>query len=379
MGFTGCPVLVLGLVAVESLCLVSSSEEPASAAVAAVAENKWFMEFGPFWRAGGDVDVQVKSLPDLSRYRPPVPPSNKATGPANAVADRTYQDGYVKQDYGTGVWDNNTWYWGYDSNEQIVANQLVFHASTYSVGGESLSTTDTFSLELGDEIGGEARIGRNVFTSKGMSASLVLGLGFTSFGGSAAFEDPGYIWGPQVARVTDTYNLLTDPSQVPPAPYSGTKQGPGYIIPNIPAQRHVGVGRTSSPTEISHSVYQNIDVDLWVLSLGLDVRGKGPKVSYTGGAGLSGNFVSADSLFRWAAIENGVVLDSASYSDDDNAFALGAYAEAGVLLRVCGSVSLGLRARYDRMFGDAKMGFSNTNAEINLSGVSALANLGISF
>ncbi len=212
-----------------------------------------------------------------------------------------------------------------------------------------------------------------------MSASLVLGLGFTSFSGSAAFEEPGYIWGPQLARVADTYNLLTDPRQVPAAPYSGTKAGPGYIIPNIPAQRHVGAARSSSLTEICHSVYQDIDVDLWLLSLGLDIRGKSRKVSYIVGAGLSGNFVSADSVFRWAAIENGVVLDSASYSDNDNTFEMGAYAEAGVFFRLCGSVSLGLRARYDRMFGDAKVGFSNTNAEINLSGLSALANLGISF
>ncbi len=109
-GFARQLAIATAVVAIQSLCPVSSSQEPAAPAPEPPAEKKWFVEFGPLWRAGGDVDVRVKSLPDLSRYRPPVPPSNKAIGPANAVADRTYQDGYVKRDYGTGVWDNNTWY-----------------------------------------------------------------------------------------------------------------------------------------------------------------------------------------------------------------------------------------------------------------------------
>jgi len=379
IGFAGHMVVAVAVIAIQLLSPAWSSQEPTAVQRAPRNENKWFVEFGPLWKAGGDVDVRIKSLPDLSRYHRPVLPRNDAIGPINAVADRTYHDGYVKQDYGTGVWDNNTWYWGYDSADQIVSDQLLFHSSTRSVDGESFRPRDSFSLDLDDEIGGEARIGRNLFTCDSATGCLVLGLGFTSFNGSTAFEDLGYVRIAREQRITDTYNLLTGPGDIPPAPYSGTKEGPGYLIPNIPAQRQVSGERSTPLAEIHHRVHQDIDVDLWGVSLGLDIRGKGHKVAYIVGAGLSGNFVSADSDVRWTASENGVALDSARFSQDDSTFELGAYGEAGLLFHLSGRISLALRARYDHLFDDAEVSFSNTNASIDLSGFSALATLGIAF
>ncbi len=293
IGFTR--QLTIAIAAVQFHCLTCGGEEPAAAAPGPAAENQWFIELAPFWRAGGDVNFAVKSLPDLSRHRPSVPASSNV-GPFGVVADRTYEDGYVKRDYGTGVWDDKTWYFGYNSDTQIVGNQLVFQGNSYSLIGESIGARDSFSLDLSGEIGGEARVGRSIFASGGVTGTLVLGLGFSSSGGSADFEDLGYGWSSRREIITDTYNLLTDASilrreapapPLAPTPYRGTKDGPGYVIPNIPARRQVTAAGDSPLRRVYHSVHQDIDVDLWVLSLGLDVRGKGRKASYIVGAGLS--------------------------------------------------------------------------------------------
>lgn len=372
-------VLVLAVCVVCCHCLVPGAEEPAETAPPG-ATSKWFVEVGPFWRAGGDVNIRIKSLPALPYSRPSVAATGRV-GPADRLADREYEDGYVRMDYGTGVWDIDTWYWGYESSTQVVGDQLVFHGGTYTAGGQSLPPRDSFSFDLDDEVGGEARIGRSVFDCKGARGRVVLGLGFTQFSGSGGFEDLGYVWSSQGGRITDYYDLLTDVSEVPPAPYSGTKEGPGYILPNIPARREVsaGGGGGSPLTQIFHNVHQDIDVDLWVLSLGLDVRGNRNRVSYIVGAGFSGNFVSADSDFRWAAVGDGVTLDSARYSEDDCDFQLGVYGEAGILFVLSNRFSLSLRARYDHLFDDAEVRFSNAQADIDLNGVSAQAGLGILF
>jgi hypothetical protein len=387
MSFPGQFIVGMAAVALLCVCLVLNAEEPGVAASAPPAARKWFVEAGPFWRAGGDVEVRINSLPAIPYSRPTVT-ARSSVGPADRVADREYDDGYVRMDYGTGVWDNNTWYWGYSNSGQVVGEQLVFHGSTYTAFGQSVSPRDRFSFDLDDEIGGEARIGRNLFDCKCGTGSLVLGLGYTSFGGSTGFQDLGYVWSEQGGTITDTYNLLTDPGELPAAPYSGTKEGPGYIIPNIPTQRQIsgGAGRGGSPlTEIYHCVRQTMDVDLWVLSLGLDVRGKrrapGERrcISYVVGAGLTGNFVNADSDFQWSAVENGVTLDSARFSEDDSDLVVGLYGEAGILFALSERLSLTLRARYDHVFDDAEVGFSNTKADIDLSGVSGVAGFGVLF
>jgi len=387
MSFAGHFVVGIVAVAVLFVCFVLNAEEPGEAASAPPAASKWFVEVGPFWRAGPDVDFHIKSLPVIPYSRPSAVPTGKV-GPADRIADREYDDGFVRIDYGTGGWDKtwpyqgdtNTWYWGYESQSQVVGNHLVFHGSTFAAQGQTISPRDAFSLDLDDEFGWEARIGRNVFDCKCLTGSVLLGLGFTSFGGSGGFDDLGYVWSSQGGLITDTYDLLADPGELPPPPYSGTKEGPGYVIPNIPSSRESSGGAGDGPplTEIYHSVRQDIDVDLWVVSLGLDVRGKGGKVSYVAGAGLTGNFISADSNLHWAAVQDGVALDSAGFSGDDCTFELGVYGEAGLLFQLSERVSVSVRGRYDHVFDDAEVSFPNGNAEIDLTGVSAVAGIGIS-
>jgi hypothetical protein len=378
---------VVVLIVVQSLCLVSHSEEPAEIVSQPPPASKWFVEVGPFWRTGGDVDVQVKSYPGISVARPSVR-ANSSVGPADRIADRKYDDGYVRMDFGTGDWvpnggypgDVNTWYWGYNNQEQVVGNQIVFHGSTFTAGGQELKPRDAFSFDLDDDFGGDARIGRNVFNWGNAVGSAILGFGYTSFCGETAFKDLGYVWSSQGGRITDTYNLLTDPGSVPPAPYAGSMGGPGYVIPNIPAKRGFSSGSNGPPlTEIYHNVQQELDVDLSVVSLGLDVRGREGKITYVVGAGLSGNFVCADSNFLWTATENGAVIDSARYSGDDSTFELGVYGEAGVVFDLSRNLLLSFRGRYDYVFDDAEVSFPNTNAEIDLSGFSALIDFGVCF
>lgn len=93
---------------------------------------------------------------------------------------------------------------------------------------------------------------------------------------------------------------------------------------------------------------------------------------------MTGNFLCADSAFSWAATEKGVALDSMQVSDDDSTFELGAYGEAGLCFGLSKRMTLILRARYDYLFDDAEMDFSNTSAEIYLSGVSASVGVGFS-
>jgi len=191
------------VVAIQCVCVVASSEEPATVVPAPATKQNWFVEVGPLWRGGGEMEFRIKSLPDVSGYRPAVPPSMSRVGPMNAVADRSYDDGYVKRDYGTGVWDNNTWYWGYESGGQIADSQLLFHGGTSSIVGESFEPRDSYSLDPRDGIGAEARIGGKVFGSNRVRGSLVLGVGFLSFDGSTGFEDLGYVRSYQAGRITD--------------------------------------------------------------------------------------------------------------------------------------------------------------------------------
>ena len=133
MSFPGKFLVGVAAVAVLCACLVLNAEEPEVAASAPPTARKWFVEAGPFWRAGGDVDVRINSLPAIPYSRPTVA-ARSTVGPPDRVADRQYDDGYVRMDYGTGVWDNNTWYWGYNNSSQALDSQLVFGGIEILIG-----------------------------------------------------------------------------------------------------------------------------------------------------------------------------------------------------------------------------------------------------
>src|SRR6056297_1015630 len=85
----------------------------------ALGEGAW-ISAGPVWRSGMDVDTSGGGAAG-------------SAGSASDYADRTYDDGYVKQDPGTGnpvsIDPNTTWNWGYDNASQYDAgaNALSFH------------------------------------------------------------------------------------------------------------------------------------------------------------------------------------------------------------------------------------------------------------
>jgi len=99
-------------------------------------------------------------------------------GPATGGGiDRCYDDGYVYVDI-TGNAGGYTWYWGYQSSSQIQSSFIVFHARTNLTAYVTQMLTDTYNL-----------------------GGLIL----------------------------------------PPAPYSGTFQGPGLSIPDAPVSRSTNV------------------------------------------------------------------------------------------------------------------------------------------
>ena len=216
-------------------------------------------------------------------------------GDENTFGDRTYDDGYVRLDPGTGdplsLEPGLTWNWGYDDGSQTSGQSLLFTATeinesafnrtttttvrelaTLTQRGERIrvSTVEDRPIRLSDEISGvglSAEAGYFLSKKENGSLSLVVGLN-TAWGAESHRQDTPFrqrIMRQQLERIQRTpssYEIIrsdhiqVNGSQVitdsyalqgvlpPSAPYRGNFNGPGPTIPNRPTSR----GTTASGT-----------------------------------------------------------------------------------------------------------------------------------
>lgn len=96
---------------------------------------------------GGSYSQAQGVLERLRRLNDPA-----AAGPAKAYADRTYADGFVNRDVGTGtaatLEPNTTWFWGYENADQVSGDELFFLSSRY---GTTVRTSEATSRAAHDK------------------------------------------------------------------------------------------------------------------------------------------------------------------------------------------------------------------------------------
>jgi hypothetical protein len=101
----------------------------------------WRVSGGFMHRSLGDLNWRTgtRSAPALVTIGPGSnTPGIDSIGPADAFANRTYNDGFVFQDGGTSD-GGDTWYWGYDEASQVSGDTISFH------GGDGTAATSTGS------------------------------------------------------------------------------------------------------------------------------------------------------------------------------------------------------------------------------------------
>ena len=140
-----------------------------------------------------------------------------------AGVDHNYLDGYVRRDRANN--DGTTWNWGYQNSSQVVGDTLEFHSDQrFTVPFEVEGDMD--NPGYGAEITYQRALGR--FFLRGR----------WGFEGAFSYTDLDLrderAAGGFMTHVTDAYTL--DGMVVPTAPYSGSFDGPGPLLPTTPVR-----------------------------------------------------------------------------------------------------------------------------------------------
>lgn len=224
----------------------------------------WWWSAGPVYRDGMSIDisgssyVQEQMVHAASVYdRGP-----DGAGAEDQFGDREYEGGFIRADPGTPT-DGLTWYWGYDDDAQY--NAAAGTLSLAAGGGrrQTRAVTADADMDVSEDASGGGVIveaGRRLMDfGKGGSLQLDVVAGLASVWGiSGEAEESTYAESYQGYRYSevDVYELE---GVVPPAaPYAGTYDGPGPVIPNLPSSRERDVARTASLEARNHI---NVDVD----------------------------------------------------------------------------------------------------------------------
>lgn len=245
---------------------------------ATVTRGDWefSLSAGPAWRQSGTLGFTGGSrsggfvipsfVGESSLVTPPI-------GPADAIADREYNDGFVRLDGSTPV-DGFTTYWGYQSSSQVSGDNLSFHATGYeSIRSDSRSNWASPSVDRREQgiapvIQFDGRYGKEIAGVRpGFSASLTwspieLNRMWSDFSLTQTRDDYRHDW-------TDTYNLGGFGQFIPSAPYSGSPGGPGFTLENIPDSRNFqAVLINSESAFFGNTVETRFDADHTTVSLG---------------------------------------------------------------------------------------------------------------
>lgn len=176
--------------------------------------------------------------------------SAAAAGPATGGAvPRTYADGYVGVD-DSGNAGGETWHWGYQRDEQRTAGDAALQFTAWEGNPYGETTTHAADPGWGTELGYRGNLGRVAAGWWGLD----LGLDWASLTVSETARSRG-----DLTRLTDTYPLrgITPPA----APYVGTAEGPGPLLPDVPDR-----SLTTRPTQVT--LASALEADLITLKAG---------------------------------------------------------------------------------------------------------------
>jgi len=252
-------------------------------ASSALAQN-WWLEAGPVVRGGMRVSVggssyaQQLGLHDPSAAGPLTAPGG--IGSLASYGDRSYSNGYVKLDPGTGNRTppndpNSTWNWGFDQAAQYnpAAQTLTFQKQgpagyTALADGSTGVQDDLLSAGL------QLRGGVELIKSATWSLHVVLGLQGIWGAKSRTSETP-YREEVRQIIITDKYDTSgIGAANFPAGGFHGTYLGPfdnppvipSPILPNLPQSRSTAQSALLSTSQANVSF--EIRPDLYQFSLG---------------------------------------------------------------------------------------------------------------
>lgn len=303
-----------------------------------------------------------------------------SVGPADAEADRVYDDGFVN----IGSNYNLTTHWGYDSGSQVRPSSQPWDPSQpwdapgnrslyLSRSGEAGSKAYQNAAETGEQLFPYLEIHRlwksepdAFWQEKGIAA-------FWSWIPTSAglAEQLGMLQ----TRVIDEYYLY---GVIPPAaPYSGPPLPPGPLLDNLPHDRV----EDTSAAGLAGASFTDLDLDLQTVSLGGIWRHKPRKdVRFDERFRLYGIDAQAGVSLNYARLEmdsRAVVQDESGvigrYRDRASGSKLlpGLYASLGATVDIgdAGDWMMMTQARYDYA-GAIEVRTAATRAEIELDGFS---------
>jgi hypothetical protein len=167
-----------------------------------------------------------------------------------STVNRNYDNGYNRVDV-SGNAGGLTWYWGYTSPQSAQGGNLALQSDS------TPATATTGSYQHHPQSGAELSYEREFKRAKHWRLGAEAAFGYEAVSISAN-DTLSYF----VNRTSDTYPLN---GIIPPqAPYFGTFEGPGPLIPSMPS------GRTTTVLPASATIIgdRKIDSDVFTLRLG---------------------------------------------------------------------------------------------------------------
>jgi hypothetical protein len=319
-------------------------------------------------------------------------------------ADRDFDDGFVYMDPSTVNFGGDTWYWGFDhaSQADASADTLTFHRTLSAesrgwgrtVTSQSLGAAEKRAESDVDAAGVGVKVEYRVGESKRIRWRV--GAGMSALGGLCANET--FAWEQRVRDVrtqttaayaqtaTYRYDLMgVNPFTPEGAPYRGTYDGPGTLLPNRPqsvdyaATATGGRTRTTSVSETVNYAETRIDVEGQMYEFWL-----GPtldwtvteKIALSLSPRITATLVDLDvdqtrSLWSSGSEERSTSAENGG----ETAWQAGAAVQAGITLALTANWLVEVEGGYEWVEGDTTVRMGPNTVKLKASGYTAAAYL----
>jgi hypothetical protein len=347
----------------------------------------------------------MRSFPDYSRNSDDI----------SQYGNRTFDDGYVNMDAGTGnpnsIDPTVTWYWGYENGNQYNAgaDTLAFHRDTVETGSGrivSLTTLRDEPANFDDTFSGwgaELVVGYPITTKGKIKIDICGGLAGiwgadASMGGSTFAEQVQDDRYDVSDHITDTYSYDTTGVTIPAAPHQGTYDGPfdnppvipSPTIPNRPSSATRNTDRDTSRTSSTTWSAQNhinidADTDLYELWLGPRIGlAAGERFSLYVTPKVSMNYVDvsvdrSETFVATSADGSSATLNSWSDSGSESKFIFGTGVTAGADVDIGKGLFVGIWGGYEWVSDEVDVKVGPNTVSVDASGYTAGAEAGYRF